>query len=213
EIALLMADPSPELRTGTDLISAVVSGATMIIRPTPKMIEPGRKSMKYEAGGRYVLGLSGISLHGVLLAGTRANHSTPTAMIRGPAAMKIRGPYLAAKLPNRLEKKIRNRLPGIPAAPAAAAAFGTIYGQQRAWRDPIGFIALAVGVVATIALPLWMMRAKHPLIPLDLFRSRNFTVTNISTLLIYGALYVTFYYVGLFQQGTLGYAAAAAGAA
>src|SRR5205085_7836924 len=83
----------------------------------------------------------------------------------------------------------------------------------RAWRDPIGFIALAVGVLATIALPVWMQRARHPLIPLALFRSRNFTVTNISTLLIYGSLYVTFYYVGLFQQGTLGYAAAAAGAA
>jgi EmrB/QacA subfamily drug resistance transporter len=92
-------------------------------------------------------------------------------------------------------------------------AFGTIYGQQRAWRDPVGFIALAVGVLATVALPVWMRRAPHPLIPLELFRSRNFTVTNISTLLIYGALYVTFYYVGLFQQGTLGYAAAAAGAA
>src|SRR5260370_19868460 len=58
-----------------------------------------------------------------------------------------------------------------------------------------------------------MRRAKHPLIPLELFRSRNFTVVNISTLLIYGSLYVTFYYLGLFQQGTLGYAAAAAGAA
>jgi len=92
-------------------------------------------------------------------------------------------------------------------------AFGTIYGQQRAWRDPLGFIALGIGVVATVLLPIWMRRAKHPLIPLELFRSRNFTVVNISTLLIYGALYVTFYYVGLFQQGTLGYAAAAAGAA
>jgi Na+/melibiose symporter-like transporter len=37
-------------------------------------------------------------------------------------------------------------------------------------------------------------------------------VTNISTLVIYGALYVTFYYLTLFQQGTLGYTAAAAGA-
>jgi len=92
-------------------------------------------------------------------------------------------------------------------------AFGTIYGQQRAWRDPLGYLILVVGVLATAALPWWMMRAKHPLIPLDLFRSRNFTVTNISTLLIYGALYVTFYYLGLFQQGTLGYTAAAAGAA
>src|SRR5207237_7064169 len=101
----------------------------------------------------------------------------------------------------------------IVALAVGGLAFGTIYGQQRAWRDPLGFVILAVGVVATVALPFWMMRVKHPLIPLELFRSRNFTVTNVSTLLIYGALYVTFYYVGLFQQGTLGYAAAAAGAA
>ena len=91
-------------------------------------------------------------------------------------------------------------------------AFGTIYGQQRAWRDPVGYIALALGVISTILLPVWMTRVKHPLIPPELFRSRNFTVVNISTLLIYGALYVTFYYLGLFQQGTLGYTAAAAGA-
>jgi EmrB/QacA subfamily drug resistance transporter len=91
-------------------------------------------------------------------------------------------------------------------------AFGAIYGQQRAWRDPIGYVALAVGVVATVALPILMKRSAHPLIPLDLFRSRNFAVTNLSTLLIYGALYVAFYYLALFQQGTLGYTAAAAGA-
>src|SRR5690242_3400287 len=101
----------------------------------------------------------------------------------------------------------------IVALAVGGLAFGTIYGQQRAWHDALGFIAIAVGVVATIALPWWMMRAPRPLIPLELFRSRNFTVVNISTLLIYGSLYVTFYYVGLFQQGTLGYAAAAAGAA
>src|SRR5713226_3176138 len=99
----------------------------------------------------------------------------------------------------------------IVALAVGGLAFGAIYGQQRAWRDPIGYIALAVGVLGMIALPLWMTRAAHPLIPPELFRSRNFTVTNISTLLIYGALYVTFYYLVLFQQGTLGYTAAAAG--
>ena len=90
-------------------------------------------------------------------------------------------------------------------------AFGAIYGQQRAWRDPVGYIAIAVGVIATVALPILMARSAHPLIPLSLFKSRNFAVTNLSTLLIYGALYVTFYYLVLFQQGTLGYTAAAAG--
>jgi EmrB/QacA subfamily drug resistance transporter len=102
---------------------------------------------------------------------------------------------------------------GIVFLAVGGLAFGAIYGQQRAWQDPLGYLALAVGVVASIALPFWMMRAKHPLIPLGLFRFRNFAVTNISTLLIYGSLYVTFYYLGLFQQGTLGYTAAAAGAA
>jgi EmrB/QacA subfamily drug resistance transporter len=101
---------------------------------------------------------------------------------------------------------------GIVFLAVGGLAFGAIYGQQRAWRDPVGYLALVLGVVATVALPFWMVRAKHPLIPLELFRFRNFTVTNISTLLIYGALYVTFYYLGLFQQGTLGYTAAAAGA-
>jgi EmrB/QacA subfamily drug resistance transporter len=102
---------------------------------------------------------------------------------------------------------------GIVFLAVGGLAFGAIYGQQRAWQDPVGYLALAMGVIASIVLPVWMVRAKHPLIPLGLFRFRNFTVTNISTLLIYGSLYVTFYYLGLFQQGTLGYTAAAAGAA
>ena len=102
---------------------------------------------------------------------------------------------------------------GIVALAVGGLAFGAIYGQQRAWEDPVGYVLLALGVVATAALPYWMRHASSPLIPLGLFRSRNFTVTNISTLLIYGSLYVTFYYMGLFQQGTLGYTAAAAGAA
>jgi hypothetical protein len=58
-----------------------------------------------------------------------------------------------------------------------------------------------------------MMRAANPLVPPTLFRSRNFTVTNLSTLVIYAALAVTYYYSGLFMQGTLGYTATAAGVA
>ncbi len=92
-------------------------------------------------------------------------------------------------------------------------SFGVIYGQQREWRDPLALVILGAGAAATVALPFWLTRARNPLVPLELFRSRTFNVVNLSTLLIYGALYVNGYYQGLFLQGVLGYTAAAAGLA
>jgi EmrB/QacA subfamily drug resistance transporter len=90
-------------------------------------------------------------------------------------------------------------------------AFGTVYGQQREWRDPVAYVVLAVGAISLISLPFLMGRRRNPLIPLSLFRSRAFSTINISTLLIYGALYALGYNSALFLQGTLGYTATAAG--
>jgi EmrB/QacA subfamily drug resistance transporter len=92
-------------------------------------------------------------------------------------------------------------------------AFGAIRGQQQQWRDPVAFVALGVGFIAAVAFPILMRRSSHPLVPLELFRSRNFTVTNIATLLIYGALYVNLGYTGIYLIGTLGYNEPAAGIA
>jgi Na+/melibiose symporter-like transporter len=74
-------------------------------------------------------------------------------------------------------------------------------------------MALGAGALATLAMPLYFARARNPLVPLSLFRSRNFSVTNVSTLLIYGALYVLLFFQVLFMQGTLGYSATATGLA
>jgi predicted MFS family arabinose efflux permease len=90
-------------------------------------------------------------------------------------------------------------------------SFGAIIGQERQWHGAIPYIALAVGGIAAVALPILMIRSKHPLVPPGLFRSRNFTVVNVATLVIYGALYVTFAFLVIFLQGTLGYSPAAAG--
>lgn len=83
--------------------------------------------------------------------------------------------------------------------------FGAIRGQAQEWQGSLAFISIAVGAASVIAFPILMRKAKNPLVPLDLFRSRNFTVTNISTLLIYGAIYVTIQFLALFAIGVLGY--------
>ena len=92
-------------------------------------------------------------------------------------------------------------------------SFGAIRGQERNWSDMPAWVALGVGAIALVAFPFLMRRRPDPLVPLSLFRSRNFAVINLSTFLIYGALYVGFVYQALLLQGTLGYTATAAGLA
>ncbi|HEV2906395.1 MAG TPA: MFS transporter, partial [Actinomycetota bacterium] len=84
---------------------------------------------------------------------------------------------------------------------------------QQDWKEPVAFVSLGIGAAAAITFPILMKRSAHPLVPLQLFASRNFTVTNISTFLIYGALYVTITFQGIFLIATLGYNEPAAGAA
>jgi EmrB/QacA subfamily drug resistance transporter len=90
-------------------------------------------------------------------------------------------------------------------------AFGAIRGQDRQWQDPLAWASLGVGLAALVAFPFVMARRPDPLIPLGLFRRRRFATINLSTLLIYGALYTIFAFQGLFLQGTIGYSATAAG--
>jgi predicted MFS family arabinose efflux permease len=76
----------------------------------------------------------------------------------------------------------------------------------------VAFAALAIGAVALVAFPILMAVRPNPLVPLELFRRRTFAVVNLSTLVIYGALYVSMTFQSLFLQGTIGYTPLAAGA-
>jgi EmrB/QacA subfamily drug resistance transporter len=89
-------------------------------------------------------------------------------------------------------------------------AFGLIRGSETDWSDTLAWACLIIGVGAAILFPLLMVVRKDPLIPPALFRRRAFTVINISTFLIYGALYVTEFLQFLYVQGALGYTALAA---
>ena len=86
-------------------------------------------------------------------------------------------------------------------------AYGAIRGQQTQWADQAAWIALAVGAVCLVLFPILMAIRPHVLVPLSLFRNREFATINLATFLIYGALYVSFTYTALMYQGTLGYSA------
>jgi len=100
---------------------------------------------------------------------------------------------------------------GVAVVAVGGLAFGAIRGQDRNWTDPVAWISLVCGAIALVAFPFLMARRPNPLVPLALFRRRRFATINLSTLLIYGALYTVFYVQALFLQGVVGYSATAAG--
>jgi EmrB/QacA subfamily drug resistance transporter len=113
------------------------------------------------------------------------------------------------KVPESRDEEASSRFDWVGAIVVAVAVggltFGVIRGESQQWGDPVAFVFLGVGILASIAFPIWMARSPNPLVPLELFRSGNFNVTNISTLLIYGAIYVMVQFAALFMIGVLGY--------
>jgi predicted MFS family arabinose efflux permease len=56
-------------------------------------------------------------------------------------------------------------------------------------------------------------RRRAPMLPLAIFRSRQFSATNLTTLFVYAGLAMVFFMLGLVLQLALGYSPVAAGAA
>jgi len=79
------------------------------------------------------------------------------------------------------------------------------------WSNPAIWVTFAAGVVAMIAFVFHERRAKQPMLPLNLFSVRNFSVGNVATFFIYAALSLQGFIMVIFLQQVAGYTATAAG--
>jgi len=93
-----------------------------------------------------------------------------------------------------------------------AIVFGFIEQPARGWNVEI-VACLAGGALALAAFVVWEMHASSPMLELRLFAIRNFTVTNIETLAVYGALSAWGFFLVLFLQQFAGYSPFQAGLA
>jgi EmrB/QacA subfamily drug resistance transporter len=103
------------------------------------------------------------------------------------------------------------------AALAIAALSGIVLGLLE-WpplgpTHPLVIGALIVGVASFVALIVVERRVDGPMLPLELFASRGFTLANLLTLFLYAALTEMFFLVPLDLIQVRGYDATAAGIA
>ena len=91
--------------------------------------------------------------------------------------------------------------------------FALIEQPAHGWGDPMVWVPMVVGVVCFGLFILREATARHPMMPLSLFRIRNFWVANLTTLTAYAGLIGGLFFVSLFLQQVAGYSALEAGLA
>ena len=70
----------------------------------------------------------------------------------------------------------------------AGLTYGLIEGPTRGWGSPLVVVAFVVAACSAVAFLVVERRSPDPMLPLDLFRSRQFSGANAVTFVVYGAL-------------------------
>jgi EmrB/QacA subfamily drug resistance transporter len=89
--------------------------------------------------------------------------------------------------------------------------FGLIEQGARGWGSPLVLVCLVIGLAATAAFLARERRVPHAMLPLALFRERNFGAGNLATAWAYGGMGLSFFLLGLYLQQRMGLTAFQAG--
>ena len=90
-------------------------------------------------------------------------------------------------------------------ASLVVAVYAIVNGNETGWtsRETVGLLAVAAALLA--AFLAIEARATAPLVPLGLFRLRNFSTANAVGVLMAGGMFATFFLSALYLQQVLGY--------
>ena len=95
----------------------------------------------------------------------------------------------------------------------AGPVFALIRQPDVGWTAPEVIGGLAGGVVVLAGFVVWELRHPDPMVPLSLFRVRNFAFGNLTTLGVYAGLGSATFFLAIYLQQVVGYNALEAGLA
>ncbi|MET7270283.1 MFS transporter [Streptomyces flaveolus] len=98
---------------------------------------------------------------------------------------------------------------------ASGGLFGIVYGLVRGpvdgWTGAVVLTALLAGAALLAGFVLYSTRAKNPMLPMRLFRSRAFAGINAASLLMFLGMFGSIFLLSQYMQGVLGYSPTEAG--
>jgi EmrB/QacA subfamily drug resistance transporter len=94
---------------------------------------------------------------------------------------------------------------GLAATGLFSLVFGLVRGQAEGWTSPLILTTLALGVAILVAFVIWELRTEEPMVPMELFRKRAYTVTNGVSFFMYFGTFGSIFLLTQVLQYVLGY--------
>jgi EmrB/QacA subfamily drug resistance transporter len=93
-------------------------------------------------------------------------------------------------------------IPGLALATGAALGmvWGLVRGNAAGWGSVEVVAALAAGMLLAVAFVVWELRAREPMLPMRLFRSRAFSSGNASVFFLTASLFGAVFFMAQFLQ-------------
>ena len=123
---------------------------------------------------------------------------------------------MALWLPRSRDERPRHLDPagaGLSIVATTALIYGIIEGPEQGWTSAPVLSAFAVAVVFGLVLLMWQQRARHPMLPLELFGDQRFSIGAAVVTLTFIVMIGFWFLFALYVQFVLGYTALEAGLA
>jgi EmrB/QacA subfamily drug resistance transporter len=93
-------------------------------------------------------------------------------------------------------------LPGLVLASLGlfGIVLGVVRGNDHGWTSVTVLPPMVLGALLVAAFIAWELRAPEPMLPLHLFRSRSFTLTNVASLLMFFGMFGSIFLLAQFLQ-------------
>jgi EmrB/QacA subfamily drug resistance transporter len=89
--------------------------------------------------------------------------------------------------------------------------FGVVRGNSHGWTSATVLPPMVAGGLLAAAFLAWELRSREPMLPLHLFRSRGFAMTNVASLLMFFGMFGSIFLLAQFLQVVQGYSPLQAG--
>jgi EmrB/QacA subfamily drug resistance transporter len=200
-------------QTGTELIvSRIVMGlGGAFVMPTTLSIINNTFPKKERARAVAIWGaVAGVGMmFGSVISGILLEHFTWHSLFYFSAIIAVIGLAANQYLTHESKDEHESPVDWLGGLFSSVGIFGIVYGITEApsagFSDPLVLISLIGGALAIAAFIFWELRAKSPMLDMNLFKNRGFAISSLTLTLVFLAMSGVFFSMSQLMQLIMGY--------